>query len=81
MVAYWFKQKDKLLHLISAVTAKKQLQETDHVHLLKEENGTWFNLDGFHMGIGGDDSWSPRLASEFLLEDAYYYYQVRLSIQ
>ncbi len=29
--------------------------ETSHRHLLHAEEGTWLNIDGFHMGIGGDE--------------------------
>ncbi len=39
--------------------SQQQLMETSHRHLLHAEEGTWLNIDGFHMGIGGDDSWSP----------------------
>ncbi len=33
--------------------------ETSHRHLLQPEAGTWLNIDGFHMGVGGDDSRAP----------------------
>jgi beta-galactosidase len=47
--------------------SQQQLQETSHQHLLREEPGCWLNLDAFHMGVGGDDSWSPSVSPEFLL--------------
>lgn len=47
--------------------SQRQLRETTHQHLLCEEAGSWLNLDAFHMGVGGDDSWSPSVAPEFLL--------------
>ncbi len=53
---------------------QRQLKETSHRHLLREEQGTWLNLDGFHMGVGGDDSWSPAVAAEFLLQESHYHY-------
>ncbi|MCZ8856400.1 beta-galactosidase [Escherichia albertii] len=56
--------------------SQKQLMETSHRHLLQAEEGTWLNIDGFHMGIGGDDSWSPSVSPEFLLNAGRYYYQV-----
>ncbi|QCT21309.1 beta-galactosidase [Jejubacter calystegiae] len=56
--------------------SQKQLMDTSHRHLLKEEPGSWLNLDGFHMGVGGDDSWSPSVAPEFLLEQRHYHYAV-----
>ena len=29
---------------------------------------TWLHLDGFSMGLGGDDSWSPRTHPQYLLQ-------------
>ena len=50
--------------------------ETSHRHLLQPEAGVWLNIDGFHMGIGGDDSWSPSVAPEYLLSAGRYRYQL-----
>jgi beta-galactosidase len=47
--------------------SQRQLQDVSHHHLLREEPGCWLNLDAFHMGVGGDDSWSPSVSPEFLL--------------
>ncbi|ENM5739613.1 beta-galactosidase [Vibrio mimicus] len=46
---------------------------------LKAEDCIHLNLDGFHMGVGGDDSWSPSVHPEFLLERESYRYGVTLS--
>ncbi|RXA97605.1 beta-galactosidase [Yersinia sp. 2105 StPb PI] len=54
----------------------QQLMNTSHQHLLKPELGTWLNIDGFHMGVGGDDSWSPSVHIDDLLTDEIYQYQV-----
>jgi beta-galactosidase len=48
--------------------SQQQLRETTHQHLLREEPGCWLNLDAFHMGVGGDDSWSPSVSPEFILQ-------------
>lgn len=48
---------------------QRQLHETSHHHLLREEEGCWLNLDAFHMGVGGDDSWSPSVSPEFILAE------------
>ena len=48
---------------------QRQLHETTHHHLLREEEGCWLNLDAFHMGVGGDDSWSPSVSPEFILAE------------
>lgn len=54
----------------------EQLMTTSHQHLLKPEQGTWLNIDGFHMGVGGDDSWSPSVHADDLLTGRIYQYQV-----
>lgn len=54
-----------------------QLREASHRHLLIEEPGTWLNIDGFHMGVGGDDSWSPSVSPEYLLQQQHYHYSLR----
>lgn len=56
--------------------SQRQLMETSHRHLLQPEAGTWLNIDGYHMGVGGDDSWSPSVSPEFLLSDRQYRYQI-----
>ena len=57
--------------------SQTQLRETSHRHLLVEEPGSWLNIDGFHMGIGGDDSWSPSVSPEYLLQQQHYHYALR----
>lgn len=56
--------------------SQKQLMETSHRHLLQPEAGTWLNLDGFHMGVGGDDSWSPSVSPEYQLSAGRYHFQI-----
>ncbi|KOC90168.1 beta-galactosidase [Winslowiella iniecta] len=56
--------------------SQQQLLEASHRHLLQEEQGSWLNIDGFHMGVGGDDSWSPSVSPEFLLQEQHYHYTV-----
>lgn len=59
--------------------SQKQLMETSHRHLLQPEAGSWLNIDGFHMGVGGDDSWSPSVSPEFQLSAGRYHYRVSWS--
>ncbi|WP_337024710.1 MULTISPECIES: beta-galactosidase [unclassified Pantoea] len=56
----------------------EQLRDTSHRHLLREEEGCWLHLDGFHMGVGGDDSWSPSVSPEFLLSQQKWHYALTL---
>ncbi|MDM2849515.1 beta-galactosidase [Citrobacter sp. Cpo074] len=55
--------------------SQQQLMETSHRHLLQPEAGTWLNIDGFHMGVGGDDSWTPSVSPEFQLSAGRYHFQ------
>ncbi len=54
----------------------QQLMVTSHQHLLEPEEGTWLNIDGFHMGVGGDDSWSPSVHIDDILTRETYQYQI-----
>ncbi len=56
----------------------EQLRATSHRHLLQDEPGCWLHLDGFHMGVGGDDSWSPSVSPEFLLSQRRWHYALTL---
>ncbi|ELY4664714.1 beta-galactosidase [Cronobacter muytjensii] len=56
----------------------RQLMETSHWHKLQPEAGVWLTLDGFHMGVGGDDSWTPSVHPEYLLTAREYRYRFTL---
>ena len=58
-----------------------QLMETDHWHRMQPENGVWITLDGLHMGIGGDDSWTPSVLQQWLLLETQWQYQLTLHFQ
>lgn len=49
-----------------------QLAAALHDHELAAEEGLFVYLDGFHMGIGGDDSWTPSTKPEYLLTQSHY---------
>ncbi|MEZ9074135.1 beta-galactosidase [Vibrio splendidus] len=55
----------------------QQLQKAKHTCDLVEKEQLFVNVDGFHMGVGGDDSWTPSVHDEFKLLKEYYHYQVR----
>jgi beta-galactosidase len=57
----------------------EQLRATSHRHLLRAEPGCWLHLDAAHMGVGGDDSWSPSVSAEFLLTQRRWRYALRFS--
>lgn len=55
----------------------KQLMEKSHRHLLEPQQDAYVSIDAYHMGIGGDDSWTPNVHSEYLLTDKHYQYQLK----
>ncbi|PMG38921.1 beta-D-galactosidase [Vibrio splendidus] len=55
----------------------QQLQKAKHTCDLVEKEQLFVNVDGFHMGVGGDDSWTPSVHDEFKLLKEHYHYQVR----
>lgn len=60
---------DGAFHFSLGRYSDRQLQETTHHHLLQEEEGCWLHVDAFHMGVGGDDSWSPSVSPEFVFSN------------
>ncbi|HBT6080111.1 TPA: DUF4981 domain-containing protein [Klebsiella quasipneumoniae] len=56
----------------------RQLMETDHWHKMQAEDGVWITLDGLHMGVGGDDSWTPSVLPQWLLTQTRWQYEVSL---
>ena len=56
----------------------KQLMEAQHEYELVPEGGLFVNVDGFHMGVGGDDSWSPSAKPKYLLTSSNYSWRFSL---
>lgn len=50
----------------------EQLMGARHAYELEEEPGVHVHIDGFHMGVGGDDSWSPSVHPDYLLDEDSY---------
>jgi len=57
-----------------------QLMTTSHWHRMVAEEGAWISLDARHMGIGGDDSWTPSVLDKWLLSETEWRYQLSLSL-
>ncbi|MEH6558843.1 MAG: beta-galactosidase [Oceanicoccus sp.] len=51
---------------------QQQLAAAKHNHELIAEPGLYVYLDASHMGVGGDDSWSPSVKPVYLLSDSQY---------
>lgn len=64
-----------------AVSAYSQSQLTlaKHTNELVSDDVTHVHIDHQHMGVGGDDSWSPSTHKEYLLERKQYSYSLTFS--
>ena len=58
-----------------------QLMRAQHDHELIEESALHVHIDGHHMGVGGDDSWSPSVRPEYLLTEDSYVWSFTLSTE
>ena len=61
-----------LLHFSVSRYGQTQLNTAQHTCDLVEQEGLYVYLDGKHMGVGGDDSWTPSTKSRYLLADSRY---------
>ncbi len=50
----------------------KALNESKTSHSLHRGDKTYIHIDYKQMGLGGDDSWSPRVHREYLLDNLVY---------
>ena len=66
-------------HLSVSRYSLANVTQAKHTHELIAEDRLYVRLDGFHMGVGGDDSWSPSVHQEFLLNKARYHYQMTIA--
>ena len=53
-----------------------QLDKAKHTCDLTPQDCVFVYIDHAHMGVGGDDSWSPSTHKAFLLEEKHYRYSV-----
>lgn len=58
--------------------SQQTLAEAKHTNERVKEEKLYLCIDHKHMGIGGDDSWSPSVHPEYLLTEKHYSYQIRL---
>jgi len=49
-----------------------ELYDAKNTTILRQGNKIWLNIDLKQMGLGGDDSWTPRVHNEFLLKEKTY---------
>ncbi|MFB9136636.1 beta-galactosidase [Vibrio olivae] len=58
--------------------SQQQLAQAKHSNDLVAEDKLYVHIDHKHMGVGGDDSWSPSVHQEFQLIERHYNYQITL---
>lgn len=58
----------------------QQLMNVDHWHRMTPEAGVWITLDHQHMGVGGDDSWTPSVQARWQLRNTRWCYQLTLNV-
>lgn len=65
-------------HFSVSPFSQAELAKAKHTNELSTQGKVHLFIDHQHMGIGGDDSWSPSVHREFLLTDKQYRYQLTL---
>lgn len=58
----------------------ENLAQASHTNELQDSEVCWIRLDHRHMGVGGDDSWTPSVHDEFRLLANHYRYQLVLKM-
>ena len=69
-----------LFHFSVSRYSQSAIAMARYNHELHQDPCLYVRIDGFHMGVGGDDSWSPSVHSEYLLEKRFYHYNIKLQI-
>ncbi|WP_038174996.1 MULTISPECIES: beta-galactosidase [Vibrio] len=65
-------------HFSVSEYSQANLAQAKHSNELVRENAIFVRVDGFHMGVGGDDSWTPSVHKEYLLSEPRYHYQLMI---
>ena len=59
--------------------SQSMLTQAKHTNELVADDCLHVHIDHQHMGVGGDDSWSPSTHKEYLLEQKQYNYSLKFS--
>jgi beta-galactosidase len=59
-------------HFSVSQYGQEQLAHATHTYELMKAEGLYVYIDGFHMGVGGDDSWSPSVKTKYRLLERVY---------
>ncbi|MDP3446034.1 MAG: beta-galactosidase small subunit, partial [Ignavibacteria bacterium] len=69
---------DSLLNVNVQDYSLDALNKSKLSHQLSRGENVYMNIDMKQMGLGGDDSWSPRVHPEYLLNEKTYEYTFRI---
>ncbi len=69
---------DSLLNVNVQDYSPDALNKSKLTHQLIRGENVYLNIDLKQMGLGGDDSWSPRVHPEYLLKEKKYEYSFRI---
>ncbi|MCL1887315.1 MAG: DUF4981 domain-containing protein [Kiritimatiellaeota bacterium] len=61
-----------LFHFNALHASDAAFVEAKHLHELKTCPETHVHIDALHMGVGGDDGWSPNIHPEYLIQPGTY---------
>lgn len=66
-------------HFAVSRFSQQNLAQARHTCELAADPCVYLRIDGFHMGVGGDDSWTPSVHREYQLIQREYRYRLRLA--
>jgi beta-galactosidase len=69
---------ESLLNINVQDYSLEALNESKQTHQLERGENIYLHLDYKQMGLGGDDSWNPRVHPEYLLIEKQYKYAFRM---
>lgn len=61
-------------HFSALLFSRETLARARHLNEVELADFVELSIDGFHMGVGGDDSWQPRVHEDYLLGPGTYRY-------
>lgn len=66
-------------HLSVSRYRAEDVAKARHTNELQPSGQLWVRLDAEHMGVGGDDSWTPSVHEQYQLLKRHYHYQLTLA--
>ncbi len=65
-------------HFSVSEFSQHSLANAKHTNELEKDGCLYVRIDGYHMGVGGDDSWTPSVHKAYQLREQRYRYEVAL---